>query len=297
MPLFRLRGRAVVRISPQDQRIKEEIVHRLIEENLDRFFEDFLLVARKPRIGGKEFDTLAVDRTTSAPVIIEYKREKDRGVFEQVDLYYVKLKHNKPDVMILLQKSNAVEDLEQVDFENPQIVIVAKEFTPEQRELLTLKKDYLRLFRYQFYDDKIVSLEQVEPLTAPSEVASGARRIAHFPGGTYDLDHFGMNPSTRQLYEKLDKGILSLDSRVKPGKILKYFIGYAATGPYFCSVKPRVKSLRVEVKCHSKPGNYKRLHVYALPEYRTMTHGFDMSSEMQMGIALRIIKQALTESL
>ena len=58
MPLFRIRNGKAVRISPQEQRIREEHIHRLIENNLHRFFEDLVFVAHKPRIGGKEFDTL-----------------------------------------------------------------------------------------------------------------------------------------------------------------------------------------------------------------------------------------------
>lgn len=72
----------------------------MIEDNLPEFFGDLMFVARKPHIGGKEFDTLAFNTATKSPVIVEYKREKDRGVVEQVDLYFVKLKNNQPDVMI-----------------------------------------------------------------------------------------------------------------------------------------------------------------------------------------------------
>lgn len=82
MPLFRVKNRKATRIQPQDQRIRETVVHHLIETNLGRFFEDLIFVAGKPRIGGKEFDTLALNRVTKVPVIVEYKREKDRGVVE-----------------------------------------------------------------------------------------------------------------------------------------------------------------------------------------------------------------------
>lgn len=54
MPLFRVKGRTVVRIPPKERRIKEEVIHQLIEDNISRFFEDLVFVARKPRIGGKE---------------------------------------------------------------------------------------------------------------------------------------------------------------------------------------------------------------------------------------------------
>ena len=295
MPLFRVKGPSVARISPQEQRIKEESIHRTIEENLSKFFSDLLFVAHKPRIGGKEFDTLALHTGTKAPVIVEYKREKDRGVVEQVDLYYVKLKNNKSDVMILLQKQDVIEDLGEVDFENPQIIVVAREFTPEQREILTLKSSYLRLFRYQLYEGGLVSLEVVEPLGAATLTKTRDGRAT--TPGAYGIEHFGMKAEVGMLYERLDKGIISLDSLVKPGKVNKFFIGYGATGSYFCNLRPRVHFVKVDVKCHRRPPSLKALKISKNPDYRTMTYTFDVRSRAQIAPALRVIKMALEDSM
>lgn len=297
MPLFRMKGRHVARIAPQEHRIKEESIHRTIEENLNKFFGDLEFVAHKPRIGGKEFDTLALNKATNAPVIVEYKREKDRGVIEQVDLYYVKLKHNRSDVMIIFQQQEVIEDLGEVDFENPQIIVVAKEFTPEQREILTLKSGYLRLYRYQLYDDGLISLEEVEPFGLGAHVLAKTRDGRGAAGEAYTLEHFGMKPEVAKLYERLDKGIISLDSRIKPGKINKFFVGYGATGSYFCNLKPKVHFVKVEVKCHRRPPRLKGLKIRKLPEYRTMTHAFHVPSAAQIGPALRVIKIALEDSM
>ncbi len=299
MPLYQLTRQRVRRIQPDQARPKEDFIHRLIEDNLGHVFEGLSLVARKPRIGGKEFDTLALDTATGVPVIVEYKREKNRGVVEQVDLYYVRLKNNKADVLLLLQKANVLEDLGQVDFDNPQIIVVAKEFSHEQRELLTLKKNYLRLFRYQLYAGGILSLEQVEPLGIPSDVVSSSQAGPRTVEGPYDLDHFGMSRETRLVYETLDKALVALDSRVKPGKINKYFIGYGATGFYFCCVAPRVNSLRIEIKCAQRPRSPKGLTVRPLPEYKhsPMTHIMQVSLLKHVRPALQVIKKSLENSL
>ena len=299
MPLFRIKGKTVVRVAPSEHRIREDVIHKLIEENLLTCFADLMFVARKPRIGGKEFDTLGLDRIANVPVIVEYKREKDRNVVEQVDLYYVKLKHNKSDVMVRFQKEGGVEDLEKIDFDNPQIIIVAKEFTPEQRELLTLKGQYLRLFRYQLYDGGILTLEEVEPLgplgPASKKYASTRRQAP----ADYAIDHFGMSAETKRVHEGLDDAITSLDSRVKPGKVNKYFIGYGATGTYFCCIKPRVNSIRVEVKCSHKPTAGKSISLRRVPEYQhtPMTHTFEIRSEKQIPAASKVIKAALEDSM
>jgi predicted transport protein len=299
MPLFRVAKGTAQRISPVEHRVREDVIHRLIENNLGRFFEDLVFVARKPRIGGKEFDTLALNRVTKVPVIVEYKREKDSRVVEQVSLYYIKLKNHRPDVMLLLQKEGVVEDLGEVDFENPEIFVVAKEFTAEQRELLSLMSGYLRLFRYQLYDGNIVSLERVESLGSTSDGSGKRSSKGRVTDGSGDVEHFGMNAEIQKLYEQLDRGVTSLNSSVKAGKVNKYFVGYGATGSYFCSVKPRVKSIRIEVKFRRKPSRSAGIALRPVSEYQhtPMTHVFQIDSEKQLKPALRVIKAALEESM
>lgn len=213
-----------------------------------------------------------------------------------MSLYYVKLKNNKSDVLMLLRKQDEV-DLDEIDFENPEIFVVAKEFTSEQRELLGLMHSYLRLFRYQLYADGIVSLERVEPLGAAATSAgrATARRQALVSG---DLEHFGMSLETRKLYEQLDKTITGLDSSVKPGKVNKYFIGYGATGSYFCCVKPRVNSISVEVKLSRRPRR-SRPAARPVPTYQhtPMTHVFQLTSEKEIRQARNILKTALEDSM
>lgn len=299
MPLFRQVGAAVQRVSPKEERIREDVVHRLIEGNLSIFFEDLALVAHKPRIGGKEFDTLALNKATKAPVIVEYKRGKNRGVVEQVDLYYVKLKHNASDVMILMGRGNVVEDLAEIDFDHPQVIVVAREFTPEQREILTLKREYLKLFQYQLYADKLITIEEVEPLGTVARV-SGQKKLGRIEDvGPYTVERFGMADGIARLYKKLDAGILSLDSRVKAGKVNKHFVGYGATGWYFCCLKPKPSAIKVEVKFDQKPISTRGVAVERIPDYRhtPMTHFFRIASERQLPAALRIIKGALDDSM
>ena len=107
-----------------------------------------------------------------------------------------------------------------------------------------------------------------------------------------------MTPETRNLYEQLDKAITGLDSSVKPGKVNKYYIGYGATGSYFCSVKPRVNSVRVEVKFSRRPQR-SRVGIRPIEKYfhTPMTHAFQLTTEKEIGHAKKVIKAALEESM
>lgn len=298
MPLFKIEGKKVQRILPDEKKIKEDGIHSLIEQNLSTFFEDLSFVARKPRVAGKEFDTLALNNATNAPVILEYKRAKDRGVIEQVDLYYVKLKNTRDVILLFSGRQQKIEDLSAIDFDNPQIVVVAKEFTREQREILSLKSGYLRLFRYQMYDKGVLTMEEVEPLGS-SGVEKISRNSFRSPDGGYPIEHFGMKPAILALYTKLDKAITELDLKVKPGKINKFFVGYGATGNYFAKVHPRVNSIMISVKLSRQPPSNK---IVAFKRHdpklkRTMTHYFVMKQEKELPAVLRAVKAALAESM
>jgi predicted transport protein len=296
MPLFRLNGPKATRLLLDEKRRKEEFVHKLIEANLEVFFEGLILIATKPRIGGKEFDTLAYDPVSKTPVIIEYKREKDKRVVEQVSLYFVKLRNNKSQVMLLFNRNESIEDLESINFENPQIIVIAKEFTPEHRELLGLMSAYLRLWQYKLYAENLFVLEEVRPIG--DSVADGAKQhpSPSTPAGGWNVEHFKMSPAARKIYDDFEKEVVGMDSRVKQPKINKHFIGFGATGWYFCAVSPKGKFLRVEVKLRGRAPRIKSLHIERLRN-RVMTHRFRVWSHAAIKPALQIIRQAFEDSL
>ncbi len=296
--LFQLRKGDVVRIEPDDRRIREEEIHSLIERNLKEFL-GLTFVCHKPHIGGKEIDTLAFDPAMRVPVVVEYKREKDRHVIDQVVGYCAKAKDDKLAVMRMLQKGGITEDAAPIDLDSPQVVIVAKNFTPEQQKGPAIVGRFLRLFRYQLYAGGIVSLEEVSVEEGAHISATPSRLKNETRGGPYDLDHFGMKPETRELYDQLDKGIAELDSRVKRAKVNKEFIGYGATGYYFCTVNPAAKALNVHVKCRRGPAQATGLELKKLPRdrYGAMTHTFKISEKGQVKPALRIISGALRDSI
>jgi predicted transport protein len=107
-----------------------------------------------------------------------------------------------------------------------------------------------------------------------------------------------MKPETRELYDRVDKAIAELDSRIQPAKINKEFIGYRTTGNYFCTVKPTAKALNIQVKCKGGSPQPSGLEVMELPRDRwgPMTHTFKISEKRQVEPALQVISLALKDS-
>ena len=298
--LFKLQEKIAARILPDDTPIREEVIHGLIEENLSEFFEDLTFVCTKLRVDGKEIDTLAFDRSSRTPVIIEYKRGKDRLLVGQIAEYCAKVKHSRETVRQKLRDKQITEDDGEIDYDNPQVYVVAKDFTRDQVQGFGQLRVHPHLFRFQFYSQGIVSLEEISQDEGNQpKPRHGVSATVPAAGGPYNLDHFHMKAVTRQTYDLLDKRISELDSRVKPAKINKQFIGFRATGRYFCTIKPTAKVLHVYVKCKGSPAQATGLKVKKLPadRWEPMTHTFDISVERQVQPALRIIRGALEDSI
>jgi predicted transport protein len=296
--LFRLREGSATRIEPYDRPVREKEIQELLENNLEEF-SGLTLLCHKARIEGKEIDTLAFDRAIRAPVIIEYKRGKDRHVIGQVAEYCARVRANKLAVMQMLKEKGITHDTAEVDFDCPQIYVVAKEFSPDQVQAFSELRIIPRLFRFQFYADGIVRLEELPVEEGSHGARKNSRRKGQPEGASPGVDHFGMKPGTRELYDQIDAAITKLDSRVKPAKVNKEFIGYRATGFYFCSVKPTKKALNIFVKCKRSPALPAGVEVRKLPQGRwgPMTHTFKISDKRQVRPALRIIRSALGDSI
>jgi RecB family endonuclease NucS len=87
MPIFRNAGGKLTKLSTQTLD-KEKSLQQLIEANLTEVLDlQFLATEYATTFGGR-IDTLAVDNT-GAPVIIEYKRNKNDNVINQA-LSYLK---------------------------------------------------------------------------------------------------------------------------------------------------------------------------------------------------------------
>lgn len=105
---------------------KEKELQSLVEENLDELLGMHFLATEYTTTFGGRIDTLAVDYT-GAPVIIEYKRNRNDNVINQGLSYLRWLQAQKVEFfeMLLIKVLGAsVAEKIQIDWKNPRVVCI-----------------------------------------------------------------------------------------------------------------------------------------------------------------------------
>ena len=82
MRIFSTKGAKLVEITEEQFPVEREI-QRLTEANLQELF-DLILVRSEFELHGLRIDTLAFDKDSSGFVIIEYKKDRNFSVVDQV---------------------------------------------------------------------------------------------------------------------------------------------------------------------------------------------------------------------
>jgi RecB family endonuclease NucS len=94
MPIFQIVGTQLKKLKVL-QLDKEKTLQQLVEANLSEVLDMAFLASEYTTTFGGRIDTLAVD-ASGAPVIIEYKRNKNDNVINQSLSYLKWLKSQKP---------------------------------------------------------------------------------------------------------------------------------------------------------------------------------------------------------
>lgn len=140
---------------------KEKTLQNLVEKNLKEIFEmDFIASEFRTTHGGI-IDTLAID-PNGAPVIIEYKRNRNDNVIIQALFYLNWLRSQKPEFfeMLVTKKVNS-ERAKNIDWKNPRVICIAENYSDYDLFALYEISANLELYRYSCYKDNIFTLENI----------------------------------------------------------------------------------------------------------------------------------------
>ncbi len=141
---------------------KEKALQKLVEENLLEVLDMNFLVSEYVTTSGGRIDTLAVD-ANGAPVIIEYKRNKNDNVITQALFYLNWLKSQKVEFFeMLVTKKLGHEKATKIDWKNPKVICIAENYNPYDIFALNEISANLELYRYRYYENYIFTLENVK---------------------------------------------------------------------------------------------------------------------------------------
>lgn len=207
---------------------KEKTLQEAVQDNLQEMLDMYFLEKEYTTIGGR-IDTLAVDYS-GAPVIIEYKLNKNDNVINQALSYLKWLKAQKVDFFeMLVQKKlgHEVANKLTIDWKNPRVICIAESYSKFDIDTVEVIPLRIELFLYRHYENDIFSLE---PLT----VGKSGQEVTP-PGDPPGNEEPPMekllakaNPDTASLFQDLRQRMLALDETIKE-KVTSLYVAYRIT--------------------------------------------------------------------
>ena len=216
---------------------KERDLQRLIEKNLLETLGLQFLATEYPTTSGGRMDTLAVD-SDGAPVIIEYKKNRNDAVINQALSYMRWLKTQKSEffqkLMIDKLGQKAYDEIG-LDWKNPRVICIAEAFSRFDIDTIHFVSARIELIRYRIYEDGIFTLEPInvlEAVTQTEETVKESKAVKSeqpkdSPNEIPIVEDFieKASPSVCEIFYDLRERILALDEAIveKPTTL---YVGY-----------------------------------------------------------------------
>jgi predicted transport protein len=160
MPVFHISNGKLKQLNVIPQS-KERHLQKLIEENLLEILDLHFLATEYTTTSGGRIDTLAI-ATDGAPVIIEYKRNRNDNVITQALFYLRWLKTQKAEFFEMLVSKKGLDEKIRVNWKNPQVICIAESYSKYDIDALEEISANLELYRYKYYENNIFALENVK---------------------------------------------------------------------------------------------------------------------------------------
>ncbi|MEV3871629.1 DUF5655 domain-containing protein [Streptomyces sp. NPDC049906] len=198
---FRVDGGRVVEMVGSSVALEREL-QSLVEGNMEAMLGVRFLASEYEtgRHRGR-IDSLGLDET-GAPVIVEYKRTRDKEVVTQALSYLAWLNDSRAEFEGLVRERLGAEAAGAVDWSRPRIVCVAGGFTPHTVVALEVIRQRIDLVAYQVFED-VVTLRLVASFTGPSSAPAVPRSRA-VPGAAVPVEEVPASGGGRTVQQHLE---------------------------------------------------------------------------------------------
>jgi predicted transport protein len=252
MPIFKDTTGALKKLNtlPLD---KERNLQKLVEDNLMEVLELHFLATEYVTTFGGRIDTLAVD-ANGAPVIIEYKRNKNDNVINQALSYLKWLRAQKPEFfqMLMINKlGQGVAESIKLDWNNPRVICIAESYSKFDVDTVEVVPLRIELFKYRYYEQGIFGLESLNvPEAVSAATPASTSPIADKPASSVALLREKGSPAIRELFGQLQEQIVNLDEGIEE-KPTSLYVAYRAAKNF-----AEVHIGRNQLKIHLRPIDY-----------------------------------------
>jgi predicted transport protein len=250
MPIFKVNAGKLTKLNAIPL-AKEKYLQQLLEENLLEVLELRFLATEYTTTFGGRIDTLAVD-TDGAPVIIEYKRNKNDNVINQALSYLKWLKTQKPgffEKLMMDALGKEVADKIKLDWTNPRVICIAESYSKFDIDTVEVVPLRIELMRYRYYEGSVFALEPVTlaepplPQTASMAVYKASNEIPPSLAALTDK----ASESIRSLFDELRERILAIDESIIE-KATAFYVAYRVSNNF-----AEVHIGKNQLKIHLRP--------------------------------------------
>ncbi|GAB4324870.1 MAG: DUF5655 domain-containing protein [Bacteroidales bacterium] len=215
MPLFELKNNKAKKVNQKEFKNELEL-HHLIDKNLEeifgiRYIKDEHITEKHGRI-----ETLGLDEG-NRPVVIEYKKTREKGQLVQANRYMTWIKQN-PDSFELIVRKNLKNLKGEIDFANPRILCFAQEYSIDDKCLaLALGAE---LWKYRYYENETLVItreEEPEQLIKTKSKGFTIEKIKRQPRTAKSIDEHlqGASEELKDFFYRLDNQIREISSEVE----------------------------------------------------------------------------------
>ena len=206
----------------------EKDIQKLMEANLIEVLDMHFLASEYVTTEGGRIDTLAVD-VTGAPVIIEYKRNKNDNVINQALSYLRWLKAQKVEFFEMLVMKNLTPELVKslkIDWKNPRVICIAESYSKFDIDTVEVIPMRIELFKYRYYEEEIFSLEPLN-VSEKTSATSGKEVISPVEATDYTFEALLPKASEKikDLFLNLRSRIFEIDENITE-KATALYVGY-----------------------------------------------------------------------
>lgn len=304
MPIFRHHDGKLRKLNMQNLD-REKNLQALLEANLKEVLDlQFLATEYTTTFGGR-IDTLAVDNA-GAPVIIEYKRNRNDNVINQALSYLKWLKTQKPGFFEkLISDKLGAETAKSIglDWANPRVVCIAESYSKFDIDTVEVVPLRIELFRYRYYEDGVFALDpvniderpEVMPAASVQGLAPKAQAAAQVSGSSLEGLLAKASVATRSLFEQLRERIRALDDDITE-KATTFYVAFRLSNNF-----AEVHIGKNQLKIHLRPIDYDDPAglVEKVPEgYNwTMNRRIYLKAPSELEEVLRIVEQSYKDVL
>ncbi|QNL97254.1 DUF5655 domain-containing protein [Treponema sp. Marseille-Q4132] len=249
MSLYNLVNDSLNYIKEESFKLEKEI-QTLCENNLDRLL-NCELVKSEFSVENFRLDSLGFDKSTSAFVIIEYKRDKNFSVIDQGYAYLSLMLNHKSDFILEYNETTGKNiRRSDVDWTQSKVVFIAPSFTTYQREAIGFKDLPIELYEIKKYSNKTVSFTQIINKESKESIKTISKTNDKLEAVNKEIKvyteqeniEFGTQ-EIQELYEKLKNMILNIadDITIKPRKL---YIAYIRK-TNFCDINVQKNQIKI----------------------------------------------------